>query len=168
MVQPYGFSGRLNDSYHEKGVPIMAISGNGEDQKDWARIQVYVPPDFYEVLQSRAKHRGVSLSAEGLRLMRLGLANVKPSENIAADLTALQRYLELHLEPLTFIAAMDAAVAREYWKNLTFRSATAERYPDPQKTTDEGGRNMGERATNRIQRKLRGLGDGDDDENNGA
>ena len=140
----------------------MANTGSGEEQKDWARLQVYVPPDFYEVLQSRAKHRGVSLSAEGLRLMRLGLANVKPSENIAGDLTALKRYLELHLEPLAFIAAMDAAYSREGWRVQFYGSRPSD--------APEIDHRLGLTAAKRIQRKLRGLGveDGDGDENNGA
>ena len=142
----------------------MANTGSGEEQKDWARLQVYVPPDFYAVLQARAKHRGVSLSAEGLRLMRLGLANVKPSESIAADLTALQRYLELHLEPLAFISATDSAYGREAWRLQLYGSRPHD--------AAEVDRKLGERATKRLQRKLRGFGaedaeGGDDDGEDG-
>lgn len=99
--------------------------------------------------------------------MRIGLANVKPSENIAADLTALQRYLELHLEPLAFIAAMDSAYSREGWRLQLYGSRPGD--------ATEVDRKLGLKATKRIQRKLHELDTGeelnggeDGDENDGA
>lgn len=119
---------------------------NDDNQPEWVRMQVYVPPDFYAVIKARSIHRGASISAEGLRLMKLGLANVKPAENVEADLTALRRYLELHLEPLAFVAATDAAYSREAWRFQLY-SARSD-------TAPEVTRKLALRATQRIQRKL--------------
>ena len=123
-------------------------------EKEWERVQVYMPPDFYEVIQARAKRRGVSLSSEAYRLIRIGLANMKPNENIEADLLALERYVKLHLEPLAFIAAMDSAFGAESWR-YQFRASYKDR-------SDDLLYQLGQRATKRLQRKLRDLDREDD------
>ncbi len=134
-------------------------------QADWTRLQVYVPPDFYAVLQARAKHRGVSLSSEGLRLMRLGLANIKPSETVSEDLAVIKRFLELHLEPLAFVAAMDAAKVAAYEKQriaaqrqlYLASNPRSDGKDDSEQQANFIDRQMAERATHRIQRVLRGI-----------
>lgn len=120
----------------------------------WIRMQVYVPPDFFEVIKERAAQRATSVSAEGLRLMRIGLANVKPNENLAADLTALRRWLELHLEPLVFVAAMDAAFGREAWQWQIYSV-----WRDRRDEAARAEREFARRAAARLQRQLRGVGD---------
>ncbi len=134
-------------------------------EKDWERVQVYMPPDFYEVIQARAKRRGVSLSSEAYRLIRIGWANVKPNENIEADLAALERYLKLHMEPLAFVAAMDSAFAAENWQQNAWVQSERQYGGDKEKATQpyqEYQRMLRERATKRLQRKLRDL-DRDDE-----
>lgn len=117
-------------------------------------MQVYVPPDFFAVIKERAAQRATSISAEGLRLMRLGLAAVKPNDNLAADLTALRRWLETHVEPLVFVAAMDSAFGREAWQWQIY-SVWRDRRDEAARTEQEFAR----RAAARLQRKLRGVGD---------
>lgn len=144
-----------------------ATSTKGSDQVEWGRMQVYVPPDFYAVIKERAVRRGVSISAEGLRLMKLGLGNVKPSENIAADLIALRRYLELHVEPLAYIAAVDSAKNIQYWMQQTLGSFQRIDQNTAAKRAETVDRELHMRAVARIQRRLHGVpeaeGENDDD-----
>ena len=138
---------------------------NKTGEKDWERVQVYMPPDFYEVIQARAKRRGVSLSSEAYRLIRIGLANVKPNENIEADLVSLERYVKLHLEPLVFVAAMDSAFNAENWQQNAWVQSERQHNGDKEKAAkpyQEYQRMLRERATKRLQRKLRDL-DRDDE-----
>ena len=131
---------------------------NKTGEKDWERVQVYMPPDFYEVIQARAKRRGVSLSSEAYRLIRIGLANVKPNENIEADLVSLERYVKLHLEPLVFVAAMDSAFNAENWQQNAWVQSERQHNGDKEKAAkpyQEYQRMLRERATKRLQRKLR-------------
>ncbi len=125
----------------------MADTGTSE----WQQIRVNLPQDFYAILRERSARHGTSMSAEAFRLMKLGLANVKPTENIAADLTALKRYMELHFEPLVFIAAMDAATSREFWRYQLYSA-----HPEQMEAV---ARKLDERATKRIRRKLHQLPD---------
>lgn len=127
-------------------------------EKDWERVQVYMPPDFYEVLQARAKRRGVSLSSEAYRLIRIGLANVKPNENLESVLTDIERYLKLHLEPLAFIAAMDSAFNAANWEQQTWLVHERQNGGDKEKATEtyqDHQRTLRKIATKRLQRKLR-------------
>ena len=133
---------------------------NKSNETDWQRVQVYLPQDFYEILLVRSKRRGTSLSAEAFRLMRLGLANVKPSENVEAVLSAMERYIELHLEPLAFIAAMDAGYGAEGWRKQWEIMRTHNIPTDFQALDQE----LREKVTKRIQRKLRELPDEGDPE----
>ena len=126
-------------------------------EKEWERVQVYMPPDFYEVIQARAKRRGVSLSSEAYRLIRIGLANMKPNENIEADLAALERYVKLHLEPLAFIAAMDSAYTAANWEQQTWHLHERQQGGDKEKaskTYQEHQRVLRDIATKRLRRKL--------------
>ena len=126
-------------------------------EKEWERVQVYVPPDFYEILQARAKRRGVSLSSEAYRLIRIGLANVKPNENIEADLVSLERYVKLHLEPLVFVAAMDAAYGAANWEQQAWHLHEHQQGGDKEKATQTyrvHQRVLRDIATKRLRRKM--------------
>ena len=150
---------RVPVSHHSRKEMVI-VAENGSS--DWQQIRVNVPADFYDVLKIRSGQHGTSLSAEALRLMRLGLAGVKPGENISADITALKRYLELHLEPLMFVAAMDSAKVAAYEKQRIIgqRQAYLRSNPRPDGQDDSQAqarlidREMSMQATRRIQRVL--------------
>ena len=95
---------------------MMEKTTKAQSSVHWNQIRVNLPEDFYTLLRQRAASHHRSLSAEALQLMRVGLAHVKPQENIAGEVKNLDRYVRLHLEPLVFIAAMDAAFNAENWQ----------------------------------------------------
>ena len=127
----------------------MAETGTSRPVEDWQQIRVNLPADFYATLRERSARHGTSLSAEAFRLMRIGLAGIKPNDNLAADLVALRRYLELHLEALTYRAAVDAGYSAEAWR---WQLATA--YKTDRERFAEADHKMRERATRRVQRAL--------------
>lgn len=126
-------------------------------ETDGVQIKVWIPAAFYDLLKAQAVHNQTSVAAEARRLMQAGLAPLGTLDEVKSDLTKLSQFARLHLEPLTFIAAMDAAAGREYWKNQTFFSAQKAGADDPDRATAEADRFIGERAAKRIQRKLREL-----------
>ena len=130
------------------------------NETEWQRVQVYLPQDFYEILQARSKRRGTSLSAEAFRLMRLGLANVKPNENVETILTDMARYIQLHLEPLAFVAAMDSAYDAASWHRLWSTTPAGKNPQDLEKLEHH----LREQAIKRLQRKLHELPGEDDPE----
>jgi len=123
-----------------------------EPGMEWQQIRVNLPTDFYTILRERSTRHGTSLSAEAFRLMRMGLANVKPSDNLAADLTALRRWLELHLEALTYTAAVDAGYGAEAWR---WQLATV--LKDDRARFEETDAKIRGRAVKRVQRALHDL-----------
>lgn len=131
-------------------------------EKDGVQIKVWIPGEFYDLLKSQAARHQTSVAAEARRLMQAGLAPLGTLDELKSDLTKLSQFARLHLEPLAFIAAMDAAYSREGWRVQFYGSRPSD--------APEIDHRLDLTATKRIQRKLRGLGaeDGDDDENNGT
>lgn len=133
-------------------------------ENDGVQIKVWLPSGFYDVLKARATRNHTSVAAEARQLMQVGLANLRPAEDLAEAVTAIRRYLELHLEPLAFIAAMDAAFGAESWR-YQFGAA----YKDQAAALD---RMLRERAAARVKRQLRDIesdaGVHEDDDENGA
>lgn len=120
-------------------------------------MQLRISDELYAALKMRSVRHDSSIAAELNQAANAGLEVLDGLDEIYNLLVDLRQFARLHLEPLTFIAAMDAASSREYWKNMTYQSAAGnkEQFPDPQKTTDDGDRTVGERASQRIQRALR-------------
>ncbi|MCL6562174.1 MAG: hypothetical protein K6U87_04120 [Firmicutes bacterium] len=128
------------------------MEGNPKVEKvetEGVQIKVWLPADVYDLLKARAARKGTSVAAEARRLLLAGLANIRPSEGVEQALAGLGRFIEQHLEPLVFVAAMDAAFGREAWQ-YQFYAAYGEK-------AEAMVRELGERATKRLQRKLRGI-----------
>ena len=140
------------------------------DPDDLLQIRVWITQAKYDQLKLRARHHDSSVAAEVRALMDAGEQRADAAEQLVRKLDSVMSYLQQHLEPLTFIAAMDAAAGREYWKNQTLFSAQKAGSDDPDRAASEADRYIEDRATKRIQRKLHQLPDdkaedGDDDEN---
>ena len=137
---------------------MMEKTTKAQSSVHWNQIRVNLPEDFYTLLRQRAASHHRSLSAEALQLMRVGLAHVKPQENIAGEVKNLDRYVRLHLEPLVFIAAMDAAFNAENWRQQAWMLHEHQYGEDKEKATapyQKYQQMLRERATQRLQRKLR-------------
>jgi len=150
------------------------MANDTNDRHDGIQIKVWVSEGFYDMLKALAHRRQTSVAAEARRLM---VAGVEPSEaldTIVDQVTALDRFIRLHLEPLTFVAAMDAAKGAAYWKRRVYLDARAKGKDQEgaQETMERMERDMAEQATRRIRRVLREVeepmenveeGDGDDE-----
>ena len=133
------------------------------DRHDGVQIKVWVPEGFYDMLKSLAVRHRTSVAAEARRLM---VAGVEPSEAVdalAEGLVELDRFIRLHLEPLTFVAAMDSAKVAAYERQriAAQRQLHLASHPRPDGKDDSEhqanfiDRQMAERATKRIKRVLR-------------
>jgi plasmid stability protein len=129
-----------------------------EDRHEGMQIKVWIPDGFYDLLRGRAKRFGTSVAEEARQLMQAGLAPLEAVEKMGQTIEELNQFLRLHVEPLAFIAAMDAAYGAESWR-YQFGAA----YKDQAAPLD---RTLRERAAARLKRQLRelesdgGLGEG--------
>ncbi len=121
------------------------------DPDDLLQIRVWITQAKYDQLKLRARHHDSSVAAEVRALMDAGEQRTGAAEQLERKLDSVMNYLTSHLEPLAFIAAMDAAFSRESWRLQFYGSRPADA-----ETVD---RQMGERATKRIRRKLHQLPD---------
>lgn len=126
-------------------------------EKDGVQIKVWVPEGFYDMLKALAGRHRTSVAAEARRLM---IAGVEPSEAIdaiAEGLVEMDRFIRLHLEPLSFAAAMDSAKAAAYWKRRVYLESHHGHVnqADAQTLADRMDRQMADIATKRIKRVLR-------------
>lgn len=129
-------------------------------ETDGVQIKVWIPSAFYDLLKAQATRNQTSVAAEARRLMQAGLAPLDTLGELKSDLTELSQFARLHLEPLAFVAAMDSAKTAEYWYNQVRTSRVGKNDGDEAKGTEEAknaDRIFAERATKRIQRKLRNL-----------
>lgn len=141
-----------------------AIRKRGPD--DLLQIRVWITQAKYDQLKLRAHHHDSSVAAEVRALIVAGEQRFDEIEQLERKLDSVMNYLTSHLEPLAFIAAMDAAKSAEYWRNEV-RASMLNSSGDAEEAVRAADRIVGERATKRIQRGLRGLRDGDD-ENDGT
>lgn len=118
-------------------------------ETDGVQIKVWIPAAFYDLLKAQAVRNQTSVAAEARRLMQAGLAPLGTLDELKSDLTKLSQFARLHLEPLAFIAAMDAAYSRVSWQHQQYTV-----WPEQ---AAEIGRKLGERAAKRIKKKLRNL-----------
>jgi len=125
-----------------------------EDRKDrheGMQIKVWIPDGFYDLLRGRAKRYGTSVAEEARQLMQAGLAPLDVMETMGKTIEELNQFLRRHVEPLGFIAAMDAAYGAEAWR---YQFGVA--YKDQAASLD---RALRERAAARLKRQLRELED---------
>ena len=133
----------------------MTVETNG------LQIKVWIPQDFYDLLRARAGRFHTSVAQEARKLMQAGLTQIKPSETLETIVTDLDRYVRLHIEPLVFVAAMDAGYGAEGWRKQWEIMRTHNIPTDFQALDQE----LREKVTKRIQRKLHELPGEDDAEN---
>ena len=138
----------------ETNNPRMPVETNG------LQIKVWIPQDFYDLLRARSARFHTSVAEEARKLMQAGVVNIKPSETLETMVTDLDRYVRLHLEPLAFVAAMDAGYSAEGWRKQWEIMRTHNIPTDFQALDQE----LREKVTKRIQRKLRELPDEGDPE----
>ena len=129
------------------------------------QIKVWIPQDFYDLLRARAARFHTSVAEESRKLMQMGLSGLQGFEALNGRMIQIDRFLHQHLEPLAFIAAMDSAFAAENWQQQTWIVHERQHNGDKEKAAkpyQEYQRMLRERATKRLQRKLRDL-DRDDE-----
>ena len=129
------------------------------------QIKVWIPQDFYDLLRARAARFHTSVAEESRKLMQMGLSGLQGFEALNGRMIQMDRFLHQHLEPLAFIAAMDSAFAAENWQQQTWIVHERQHNGDKEKAAkpyQEYQRMLRERATKRLQRKLRDL-DRDDE-----
>ena len=133
------------------------------DRHDGVQIKVWVPEGFYDMLKALAGRHRTSVAAEARRLMVAGVEPVETMDALAEGLVELDRFIRLHLEPLAFVAAMDAAKVAAYEKQriAAQRQLHLASHPRPdgkddsEQQADFIDRQMADQATKRIQRVLR-------------
>jgi plasmid stability protein len=76
-------------------------------EKDGVQIKVWVSEGLYDWLRAQASRNHTSVAAEARRLMHAGMAAIEGLDALRDDVIALQRYLELHLEKLAWMGAVD-------------------------------------------------------------
>ena len=141
------------------------MAENGSDRHDGVQIKVWIPQDFYDLLRARAARFHTSVAEESRKLMQMGLSGLQGFEALNGRMIQIDRFLHQHLEPLAFIAAMDSAFAAENWQQQTWIVHERQHNGDKEKAAkpyQEYQRMLRERATKRLQRKLRDL-DRDDE-----
>lgn len=125
------------------------MSKNPTERHEGHKVQLWVSDDLYAALKARAVRHDTHLVDELRQAAMAGLDPLNGFDAIYDAVTKLTQFARLHLEPLAFIAAMDAAYSRESWR-LQF-------YGSRPNDAAEVDRKLGERATKRLQRKLRAL-----------
>ena len=122
------------------------------DRHNGKQLNLWVSDDFFDLLQARAGRNHTSVGAEARILMEAGLPQIEKLDDIHEGLVDLMRFFELHLEPLAFIAAMDASFGAESWRYQLLTATQGD-----VKKMQEIDKKLRDRATKRIQRKLREL-----------
>lgn len=130
----------------------MADIAKNRDPEDTLQIRIWITQARYEQLKLRARHHDHSIAAEARDLMEAGERATDADAELQRKIDSLRRYIESHLEPLAFIAAMDSAYAREGWR---FQLKQIKRGEEAK----EKDRELAQLATNRLKRKLRELDD---------
>lgn len=130
---------------------------NANDRHDGHKLQLWVSDEIFAVLQRAASRHHVSLAEAARRLMQSGIAPNETLDAIAEELNELGRFVRLHIEPLLFVAAMDASKGTAYWKRRVYGEShrgetSAEQAQDIAEALD---RQMAEQATGRVKRVLR-------------
>ncbi len=129
------------------------MAGFGNSDEDGTQIKVWVPGALYDLLRARAGRNHTSVAAEARRLMRAGVSAVEGIDALHRDLASVTRWLELHMEPLVFLAAMDAARSELHWEAQI-------RATNP-KAAEDLERRISALAADRISRKLQAIEDPD-------
>lgn len=135
------------------------------DRHNGKQLNLWVPDAFFDLLQARASRNHTSAGTEARILMEAGLPQIEKLDDIREAMIDLMRYFELHLEPLAFIAAMDASFGAESWRYQLLTATQGD--VAKMKEIDQ---KLRDRAKRRIQRKLRELdvvngdAEGDDDD----
>lgn len=133
----------------------MAENGNQKRpvETQGVQIKVWIPQDFYDLLRARASRFHTSVAEEARKLMQMGLSGLRSVEALNGQMIQMDRFLRQHLEPLSFIAAVDAAYGVESWRQQ-FQAMVGKRFAGKPEELDRELRHL---ATKRLQRKLRDL-----------
>ena len=127
-------------------------------ETDGVQIKVWLPQDFYDVLRARATRFHTSIAEESRKLMQMGLSGLRSLETLEGDVIQIDRFLHEHLEPLAFIAAMDSAFNAANWEQQAWLLHERQAGGDKAQATapyQKYQRSLRQRATKRLQRKLR-------------
>lgn len=121
------------------------------------KLQLWVSDESFSVLQRKAHRDNISLAEAARRLMQSGIAPSETTDNILEGLVGIDRFISSHLEPLIFVAAIDAAKVAAYWKRRvyleTHRGTVGA--DEAKALAEKVDRAMAEHATKRIKRVLR-------------
>ncbi len=131
------------------------------------KVQLWLSDELYAALKARAVRHDTSLSEELRKAASAGLDPLNGLDTIQDMLIDLRQFEKLHLEPLAFVAAMDSAFAAENWQQQAWVQSERQYGGDKQKAAkpyQQYQQMLRERATKRLQRKLRDINDIDEAE----
>ena len=139
------------------------MTQNANERHEGHKLQLWVSDEIFAVLQRQAHRHNVSLAEAARQLMQSGIAPSATMDAIVEGFIELDRFIRLHLEPLAFVAAMDAAKVAAYEKQriaaqrqlYLASNPRSDGKDDSDRQADFIDRQMAERATKRIQRVLR-------------
>ena len=125
------------------------MAKDANDRHEGHQVKLWVSDELHAALKARSIRHDTSVAEEFKKAATAGVDVLDGLDEITQLLVDLRQFVRLHLEPLAFISAMDAAYSREAWRLQLYGSRPADA-----ETVD---RKLGERATKRLQRKLRAL-----------
>ncbi len=122
------------------------------------QLRIAVTQAQYDMLKAQARRQGISVAKAVRQLMEAGIMPFNRLEAMDQRVDRLERYIHLHLEPLTFIAAMDSAFNAANWEQQAWLLHERQAGGDKAQATapyQKYQRSLRQRATKRLQRKLR-------------
>ena len=122
------------------------------------QVKLWVPAALYAALKHRAVRHDTSVAEELRKAVSAGLDPLNGLDTIQDLLIDLRQFAKLHLEPLTFIAAMDSAFNAANWEQQAWLLHERQAGGDKAQATapyQKYQRSLRQRATKRLQRKLR-------------
>jgi plasmid stability protein len=128
------------------------------DRHAGQQVKLWVSDALYAALKARAVRHNTSVAEELRKAASAGLDPLNGIDTIRDLLIDLRQFEQLHMEPLAFIAAMDAAFNAENWQQQAWMLHEHQYGEDKEKATapyQKYQRMLRERATQRLQRKLR-------------
>lgn len=138
---------------------------------DWAhpgqtKVRVWLPTPLYRFLRAQAVEQGVPLTQVIRDLIQAGLAAQRQQDRAAENVERLERFMREHLEPLAYVAAIEAAAGRHHWR-MQHEAVARETGADEGKAraaADTLDGLAGRAAAERVRRALAkgGGGDGED------
>lgn len=133
------------------------MPNNANERHVGHKVQLWVPDALYAALKARAVRHDTSLAEELRKAASAGLDPLNGLDTIQDMLIDLRQFEKLHLEPLAYIAAMDAAYGAANWEQQAWHLHEHQQGGDKEKATQTyrvHQRVLRDIATKRLRRKM--------------